>query len=101
MTIVRAIAIAGVIAAAAPVRAQSVEAEVLFQEGKKLLKEGKIAEACDKLEASDRLESSIGTLLNLADCREKTGQLASAWAAFVKAAQSAKRSGDHRFHLAK
>ncbi len=94
MMIARALAVVCVVAAAAPVYAQSVEAEVLFRDGKKLLKEGKIAEACDKLEASDRLEASVGTELNLADCREKNGQLATAWAAFRKAAASAKTAGD-------
>jgi len=77
-----------IIASPTPARAQSAEAEVLFREGKRLMKEGKLAEACDKLEASDRLESSIGTLLNLADCREKNKQLVSAWLAFHKAVGS-------------
>lgn len=73
--------------------AQSAEAEALFQKAKKLLKEGKTAEACDLFEASERIESSVGTLLNLADCREKNGQHATAWAAFVKAEAAAKRAG--------
>ena len=94
MTIVRLAIALAILAIAAPVRAQSVEAEVLFREGKKLIKEGKLAEACDKFEASDRIESSAGTLLNLADCREKNHQLATAWVAFGKAAATAKRTGE-------
>src|SRR5262245_36758792 len=94
MTIVRWLVLCGVMLAALPAHAQSVEAEVLFRDGKKLMKEGKLAEACDKFEASDRLESSVGTLLNLADCREKNGQLASAWIAFRKAATVAKQAGN-------
>jgi tetratricopeptide (TPR) repeat protein len=82
------------LALAAPAAAQSVEAEALFRDGKRLLKEGKLAEACDKFEASERLETSVGTLLNLADCREKNGQLATAWAAFLKAEATAKRAGN-------
>jgi hypothetical protein len=74
-------------------QAQSAEAEVLFREGRKLIKQGKIAAGCDKLAASERLEPSIGTLLNLGDCREKLGKLASAWATFRKAEGMAKRSG--------
>lgn len=77
-------------------RAQSVEAEALFRDGKRLIKEGKLAEGCDKLEASDRLESSVGTELNLGDCREKNKQLASAWAAFLKAASNAKKAGNDK-----
>lgn len=95
MTIARLAACAIAIAAgAAPARAQSAEADVLFREGKKLLKDGKIAEACEKLDASERLESSVGTLLNLADCRERNHQLATAWAAFRKAAVAAKNARD-------
>jgi hypothetical protein len=74
-------------------RAQSAEAEALFRDGRGLIKRGKLAAGCDKLDASERLESSIGTLLNLGDCREKLGKLASAWAAFRKAEAMAKRSG--------
>jgi hypothetical protein len=74
-------------------RAQSAEAEALFRDGRSLIKAGKLAVGCDKLAASERLESSIGTLLNLGDCREKLGKLASAWAAFRKAEAMARRTG--------
>jgi hypothetical protein len=97
MTIVtRALIGALAVALAMPswAHAQSVEAEVLFREGKKLIAEGKIAQGCDKLDASARIESTPGTLLNLADCREKNGQTATAWAAFQKAASAAKLAGD-------
>lgn len=74
--------------------AQSAEAETLFREGRTLIKQGKIAAGCDKLDASARLESSTGTWLNLGDCREKLGKLASAWAAFRKAEDVARRAGN-------
>jgi hypothetical protein len=97
MTIAKLATIALVVTVAAPAaRAQSVEAEVLFRDGKKLLKDGKIAEACEKLEASDHLESTVGTLLNLADCREKNHQLATAWVDFRKAAAAAKLAHDDK-----
>src|SRR4051812_35345515 len=73
------------------VHAQSAEAEVLFRDGRTLIRRGKLAQGCDKLDASERLESSVGTLLNLGDCREKLGKFASAWAAFRKAEAMAKR----------
>jgi hypothetical protein len=74
-------------------RAQSAEAEVLFRDGRALIKAGKLADGCAKIEASERLETSVGTLLNLGDCREKLGKLASAWAAFRKAEGIAKHAG--------
>lgn len=83
-----------VVAAPAGASAQSAEAETLFREGKKLLKQGKLVEGCDKLAASERVETSVGTLLNLGDCREKLGQLASAWAAFREAESLARRTGN-------
>jgi len=90
---VAVLAITGIVCQRATARAQSAEAEMLFREGRDLLKQGKIAAGCDKLVASERLESSVGTLLNLGDCREKLGKLASAWAAFRKAEAMAKRTG--------
>jgi hypothetical protein len=86
--------VAAALGATPPVaHAQSAEAEALFRDGRTLIKAGKLASGCDKLAASERLESSIGTLLNLGDCREKLGKLASAWAAFRKAEAMAKRAG--------
>jgi hypothetical protein len=74
------------LALAAPAHAQStVEAEKLFRDGKALMKQRKTAEACDAFEASQRIEANIATLTSLADCREKNGQLASAWGYFLKA----------------
>jgi hypothetical protein len=82
------------VVSAAPARAQSAEAETLFREGKRLMKKGQTAKACDKFDAADRLEPTAGTEINLADCREKNGQLATAWAMFVKTAATAKHAGD-------
>jgi hypothetical protein len=60
------------------------EAEQLFREGKRLMKENKLAEACTAFETSNRLDPSVATLMNLADCREKNGQIQSAWTAFLE-----------------
>lgn len=68
-------------------------AEVLFDEGVALADAGKLAEACQKFEASERLEHAPGTLLNLADCYEKTGRVASAFEAFNKVAVEARDTG--------
>lgn len=83
----------GSVARVPVVAAQSAEAEALFREGRQLLKDGELAAGCAKLEASDALEPSVGTLLNLGDCRERLGKLASAWAAFERAEALARRTG--------
>ena len=67
----------------------SATAEALFTEGRALLKDKKYAEACPKLAESLRLDPAIGTMLYLADCYEKNGQTASAWAMFNDAASAA------------
>jgi hypothetical protein len=66
--------------------------EALFAEGKKLVADGKIALACPKFLASYELEQRLGTLLNLADCYERNGQLASAFARYVEAKPRAERA---------
>jgi hypothetical protein len=71
--------------AAGSAHAQSNVAEQLFRDGKRLMTEGKIAEACTAFEGSYRKDAAVTTLLNLADCREKNGQFASAWGHFIDA----------------
>jgi hypothetical protein len=68
-------------------------AEALFLEGKRLAAEGKLAEACPKFAESNRLDRGAGTLIHLADCYEKNGQSASAWATFTDAASAAQALG--------
>ena len=68
-------------------------AEVLFDQGKGLLKEGKNEEACRKFEGSQKLDPGIGTALFLGDCYEKINRSASAWAMFREAAGMAKAAG--------
>jgi tetratricopeptide (TPR) repeat protein len=62
------------------------QAELLFSEARQLVSSGKYAEAAIKLEASNRLDPAVGTLLNLADCYEHLGRTATAWATFMQVA---------------
>jgi hypothetical protein len=73
--------------------ADDAAAQALFDEARQLMRDGRFAEACPKLEDSDRLAPGIGTEFNLADCYEHTGRLASAWAMFLKVAAATKLKG--------
>jgi hypothetical protein len=74
-------------------RADAAAAQVLFEEGKRLIEEGKIAEGCTKLAESERHDPSPGTLGSLADCHEKLGKTATAWDEYLQAAAMADERG--------
>jgi hypothetical protein len=57
----------------------------LFQQGRALLKDGDYARAATKFESASRLMHTFGVLLNLAECQEKLGRTASAWATWREA----------------
>lgn len=59
------------------------QAEDLFRQGRQAMETKHFAEACQAFEGSQRLEPMVATLMNLADCREKNGQLATAWGLFL------------------
>jgi serine/threonine-protein kinase len=68
-------------------------AQTLFDTARALMKKGNYAEACPKLEESQRLDPGSGTLLNLGICYEHLGLTASAWTTFIDAAAAAKAAG--------
>ncbi|MFW5741046.1 MAG: hypothetical protein ACOC1F_11845, partial [Myxococcota bacterium] len=68
-------------------------AQALFDEARRLVGQGRHAEACPKFRESQSLDPGIGTLYNLGECLERTGRTASAWAAFHEAADMARLAG--------
>ncbi len=74
-----------VVATPAAAQPATVQAEQLFRDGKRLMGEGKLPEACKAFEGSYRKDPVVSTLLNLADCRDKNTQYASAWGHFLDA----------------
>jgi hypothetical protein len=82
--------------AAAQTPAEKAQAQVLFEEGRKLLEAGNLGPACDKLAASLRLDPAIGTQLNLARCFELSGKTASAWVNYLEVASHARTAGQEK-----
>lgn len=76
---------------AAPSETDRTLAQSLFEDGRRLMTEGDYAAACPKLEESQRLDASGGTVLNLALCREQQGQIATASRLFKQALSAAQR----------
>jgi hypothetical protein len=93
--------VAGIVAlalatAVTPALGQDAQAQgrALFNEGVALYNKGDFEAACPKLEASLKAFAGIGTRGKLAECYEKVGRYASAYAAYREVAQLATRSGD-------
>lgn len=96
-TLRKALSLAGLLAllSAAPAALgqssqMSAAAQAAFDEAMKLMKEGHTAEACPKFEAAQHLDPGMATQFRLAECYEKIGRFASAWAAYVEVADAAK-----------
>jgi tetratricopeptide (TPR) repeat protein len=79
-------------------RADDTTAEAVFDEGVKLLNEGKYDEACSTLDRAVDLAggNAVGGLLLLGECREKQGRPASAWAVYRRAFAAAHQQNDAR-----
>ncbi|APR86128.1 Hypothetical protein A7982_11477 [Minicystis rosea] len=94
-----ATAIAIVVATTAmPARAQGTADEAaavaLFNEAKKLVGAGNYAAACPKFVEVRRVMPTPGLFLNLGDCYEHLGKMASAWGAFKEAERIAGAARD-------
>lgn len=70
---------------AQPSTAQKATAEAYFDDGLRSMRSGNFADACPKLETSQRTDPAVGTLLYLGECYEKLGKTASAWVTFREA----------------
>ena len=73
------------LAQAEPTATQKATAETLFQRGVSLAESGRVADACTQFDASLQIDPTIGTLFRLADCYDRIGKTASAWALFAEA----------------
>jgi hypothetical protein len=78
---------------AAPTLAEKATAQALFEDGLQLMGAKNYAEACPKLEESERLDPALGTRFRLSECEEAVGRLASAWAGFLEVADLAHAAG--------
>ena len=89
--LVQAVAIM-LLAAGPAAESKAQRADKLFREGRSLLKADLPQQACPKFRQSLELDPALGTLLNLADCEERTGALVQAWLHFNDAASWAERN---------
>jgi hypothetical protein len=95
----RSLMIAAVIAglaATAGAQSASTQAQSLFDEGRRLMKAGKVTEACAAFESSQKLDPAVTTLLNLATCRETNKQYATAWGLFADANRAARAASNDK-----
>jgi hypothetical protein len=74
-------------------------AETMFNQGRAALEKRDYPTACKYFRESDRLDPAPGTKLNLADCEEKRGRIATAWELFRAALQDLPAS-DERHSIA-
>jgi tetratricopeptide (TPR) repeat protein len=65
--------------------AQPAAAEALFRAGREAVERGDHQTACDRFRESYRLETAVGTLINIAMCEEQLGELSRAWAHYQEA----------------
>lgn len=71
---------------------KELRAAAAARKAEKLMAQGKTVEACTKLQESLDLDPITSSALDLAQCHEKAGKLASAHAAYKRAAELAKKA---------
>ena len=81
----RGVAVAVSVAVAIASRAASADvaaAQAAYEQAKALVAQGNYKDACPLFEASYHADPGLGALINLADCHEHVGKLATAWGEF-------------------
>jgi hypothetical protein len=78
-----------------------VAATELFTQGRDLVKAGDFQKACPLFAESHRLDPKVGTLLNLAECEQRQGELAAALRAWQQAINLAEATNDRRGEVAR
>lgn len=69
-------------------------AEALFEQARAAMSAGDYELACARFRDSDKLDAAVGTRLNLADCEEHRGRVATAWSLFRGVAAELPASDD-------
>ncbi len=82
-------------------RADEATATAAYKQAEELAKQGKLVEACPLYEASYHADPKLGALLHAADCEEKIGRTATAWAEFTDAVELAGKLADARVDVAR
>src|SRR5580704_9991472 len=93
---IRSVTAIAIVLFGASAQADKAAADAAFAAAKRLAAAGKLAEACPKFEVSYNEDPQVGSLLNLADCHERTGKLATARAEFHSAIELAHLRKDAR-----
>jgi hypothetical protein len=81
--------------------ADEATATAAYQQAEALAKQGKHADACPLYEASFHADPKLGAKLHAADCQERIGHNATAWAEFNDAIELAQMQNDPRVDLAR
>lgn len=76
-------------------------AEELFEKGREAIRRKDYAAACPLFRESQRLEPSVGTLMNIADCDEHEGALARAWEHWHEVIDGMVHAADERVGIAR